>query len=465
MYHQTSLPGTSYQPYSTSVPSHFVFQEPYVQRQVPQRLIAQQYPTYVSGMPRVHQWNNQPSVNYPTPVVYPQTSGFPSQSNRKSAFISHQRDGPNPLVHTPGKRSHDRISSSTVKITDEPTLKKKRTERLPPSIKNDLNGTITSEIWRYFEQYKQSDENYEHKVDLRNALYAVFKEIFPFCGLYMVGSSMSGFATKTSDMDLCLMVSNQQIDGKREAVEILMAIQTALRRSKFVRKAQVIRARVPILKFEDYLHGIECDLNINNSVGIRNTHLLRYYAAMDWRVRPLILYVKKWARFHDINDASKKTISSYSLCLMLINYLQSGCEPPVVESVQKLYPDLFEYGDDIRNLQMNVKIEFKSKNSESLGDLFLGFLKYYSTEFDFDLDVASVRQGCRLPIHLAKTWTPSTELSMWKCLKVEEPFDRSNTARSCFDEATFARVMRVFGRSFRALSTKRDPIVLFNEPF
>ena len=25
--------------------------------------------------------------------------------------------------------------------------------------------------------------------------------------------------------------------------------------------------------------GVECDLNINNSVGIRNTHLLRYYAA------------------------------------------------------------------------------------------------------------------------------------------------------------------------------------------
>ena len=42
----------------------------------------------------------------------------------------------------------------------------------------------------------------------------------------------------------------------------------------------------------------------------------------DWRVRPLVLYIKKWARFHDINDASKATISSYSLCLMLIHYLQ-----------------------------------------------------------------------------------------------------------------------------------------------
>ena len=30
-------------------------------------------------------------------------------------------------------------------------------------------------------------------------------------GLYIVGSSMSGFATRTSDMDLCLMITEQQV--------------------------------------------------------------------------------------------------------------------------------------------------------------------------------------------------------------------------------------------------------------
>ena len=35
-----------------------------------------------------------------------------------------------------------------------------------------------------------------------------------------------------------------------------------------------------------------------------------------------MLFIKFWARFHDINDAHKKTISSYSLALMLIHYLQ-----------------------------------------------------------------------------------------------------------------------------------------------
>ena len=35
------------------------------------------------------------------------------------------------------------------------------------------------------------------------------------CGLYIVGSSMSGFGTKTSDMDLCLMLSPHQVGINR----------------------------------------------------------------------------------------------------------------------------------------------------------------------------------------------------------------------------------------------------------
>ena len=51
---------------------------------------------------------------------------------------------------------------------------------------------------------------------------------------------------------------------------------------------------------------------------------MKNYIAVDWRVRPLVLFIKKWARFHDINDASKRTISSYSLCLMVIHFLQGN---------------------------------------------------------------------------------------------------------------------------------------------
>lgn len=37
----------------------------------------------------------------------------------------------------------------------------------------------------------------------------------------------------------------------------------------------------------------------------------------------MILVVKKWARHNQINDASKGTLSSYTLVLMVLHYLQS----------------------------------------------------------------------------------------------------------------------------------------------
>lgn len=58
----------------------------------------------------------------------------------------------------------------------------------------------------------------------------------------------------------------------------------------------------------------------------------------DWRVRPLVVVVKMWAKRHDINSARYNTLSSYGLCLMVINFLQCGVQPPVLPCLQELYP-------------------------------------------------------------------------------------------------------------------------------
>jgi len=44
--------------------------------------------------------------------------------------------------------------------------------------------------------------------------------------------------------------------------------------------------------FVSIYSGIECDLNINNSVGIRNTHLLRYYALSELSIARLQLVIQ-----------------------------------------------------------------------------------------------------------------------------------------------------------------------------
>ena len=50
------------------------------------------------------------------------------------------------------------------------------------------------------------------------------------------------------------------------------------------------------------------------------------FTSVDYRVQPLVMLVKRWAKTHNINDASLGTLSSYALALMVIHYLQGMFE-------------------------------------------------------------------------------------------------------------------------------------------
>jgi len=105
---------------------------------------------------------------------------------------------------------------------------------------------------------------------------------------------------------------------------------------------------------------------------------------VDWRVRPLVLAVKLWARQHDINDAKSMTMSSYSLTLMVIHYLQAGLHIPVLPCLQQVRAERFWPEADIRRLQPFTEDELKplrSNNYLTLGQLFYGFLDYYANQF------------------------------------------------------------------------------------
>ena len=92
-----------------------------------------------------------------------------------------------------------------------------------------------------------------------------------------------------------------------------------------------------------------------------------------------MLAIKRWADYQDINDASQRTISSYSFALMTIYYLQSVCQPAVLPVLQKLDKEKFNAKTDIRSLRLNESsYSWTSKNIQTLGELFMGFIDYYS---------------------------------------------------------------------------------------
>lgn len=62
---------------------------------------------------------------------------------------------------------------------------------------------------------------------------------------------------------------------------VLSSIMRALTDVQFITSMQMILAKVPILrmKFAKPFNDIVVDLNANNPVTIRNTHLLCYYSS------------------------------------------------------------------------------------------------------------------------------------------------------------------------------------------
>ncbi|XP_061164708.1 poly(A) RNA polymerase GLD2-like [Saccostrea echinata] len=430
------------------------------------RVVQQQY-TFV---PAQHRFRHPPFLNFDNgwqnlqidvsnpPVDYRETirQDILSQLHKHPSTSHQNRKRPAESVPSSSNSKKSRsdlpVESCSV-IKDVP---------VPPPGYSPIHN-ITEAIIRYFLENHQTDKAYKQKLQLRDVLFKIFQASMPNCGLYIVGSSMSGFGTMKSDMDMCLMITEDGIDQKREAPEILYLIQKALYKCSFVRESTVIRAKVPILRFNDLVSKAQIDLNVNNSVGIRNTHLLKYYCMTDWRVRPLVLYIKKWARFHDINDASKATISSYSLCLMLIHYLQYACSPPVLPSLQELYPERFKDSLDIRDLKFDDTVSYKSDNGQSVGELFLGFLGYYSNKFRFDEDCISIRDATKYSLDDYMRF--KNEYFQMQPLCIEEPFDFSNTARSCHDKNKFNRVKKVFKTSYQELQKKKDVNCLFSQPF
>lgn len=146
---------------------------------------------------------------------------------------------------------------------------------------------LTDELLDHYMKAKQLETTYTLKWKLCQDLFSMFVGIVPSkiksfkifyfylfildLGVYLVGSSANGFATEDTDADICIVISSYPIDQKREAVKFLEIIRRALRKkicSYFLLSilfhldgffiilvaggCDLIRARVPILRFTDY---------------------------------------------------------------------------------------------------------------------------------------------------------------------------------------------------------------------
>ena len=64
-------------------------------------------------------------------------------------------------------------------------------------------------------------------------------------------------------------------------------------------------AKVPIVKCWDPELKLAADLNVNNTLALENTRMIKTYVQLDNRVRPLAKIIKYWTKRRILNDAGE----------------------------------------------------------------------------------------------------------------------------------------------------------------
>ena len=68
----------------------------------------------------------------------------------------------------------------------------------------------------------------------------------------------------------------------------------------------VPQAKVRIVKIWDPELELACDMNVNNTLALENTRMIKTYVQIDERVRPLAMIIKYWTKRRILNDAGEQ---------------------------------------------------------------------------------------------------------------------------------------------------------------
>ncbi|KAL9609430.1 MAG: hypothetical protein Q9167_005806 [Letrouitia subvulpina] len=171
--------------------------------------------------------------------------------------------------------------------------------------------------------------------------------------------------------------------------------------------------------------GVQCDINFSNRLALHNSALLRCYSLCDPRVKPMVLFVKIWAKKRKINSPYHGTLSSYGYVLMVLHYLINVTSPPILPNLQtapqamnnktpesKITVDgaNVRFWHDERAIQRYASSgQMTADHTSSVGSLLRGFFQYFAIGdgggFSWAQDVLSLRTYGGLLSKKEKDWT------------------------------------------------------------
>ncbi|XP_067363147.1 terminal nucleotidyltransferase 4A isoform X2 [Channa argus] len=191
-----------------------------------------------------------------------------------------------------------------------------------------------------------------------NRIEMIIKELWPTGDVQIFGSFTTGLYLPTSDIDLVVF-------GKWERPP-LQELEQALRKHNVAEPFSIKvldKAAVPIIKLTDQKTEMKVDISFNVETGVKSASFIKDYMKKYPALPYLIFVLKQFLLQRDLNEVFTGGISSYSLILMVISFLQ-------------LHPRI-----DARN------------PNENLGYLLIEFFELYGRHFNYKKTGIRIKNG------------------------------------------------------------------------
>ncbi|OIW30837.1 hypothetical protein CONLIGDRAFT_700459 [Coniochaeta ligniaria NRRL 30616] len=325
-------------------------------------------------------------------------------------------------------------------IGDE-KLERADLDKIKSKLSEDDERKLTTDMRELYDRLLPTESIGNNRHKLVQKLEKLFNDEWPGHDIrvHLFGSSGNMLCSDDSDVDICITTEWTELES-------VCMIADLLARHGMEKVVCVSQAKVPIVKIWDPELGLACDMNVNNTVALENTRMVRTYVQVDERVRPLAMIIKYWTRKRIVNDAAfGGTLSSYTWICMIIAFLQLR-DPPVLPPLHQRHQEKLtdkqghksDFADDVEKLR-----GFGGKNKDSLGALLFQFFRFYAHEFDYDKYALSVRLG-KLITKSEKKW----HLAQNNRLCVEEPFNTSRNLGNTADDYSFRGLHLELRRAF-----------------
>ncbi|XP_076016053.1 terminal nucleotidyltransferase 4A isoform X2 [Genypterus blacodes] len=207
---------------------------------------------------------------------------------------------------------------------------------------------LHEEVIDFYNFMSPRPEEAAMRKEVVNRIEMIIKELWPTADVQIFGSFSTGLYLPTSDIDLVVF-------GKWERPP-LQELEQALRKHNVAEPFSIKvldKATVPIIKLTDQETEVKVDISFNVETGVKAASFIKDYVKKYPMLPYLIFVLKQFLLQRDLNEVFTGGISSYSLILMVISFLQ-------------LHPRI-----DARN------------PNENLGILLIEFFELYGRHFNY----------------------------------------------------------------------------------